>query len=84
VPGAINLPHGKIIALKLAQWPEDAIFVTYCAGPHCNGAARGGTWPSRQNYGWRCDWMVGRRVRPRGRSLAQRDLADALCPSVRL
>ena len=41
VPGAINLPHGKIIASKLAQWPQDAMFVTYCAGPHCNGAARG-------------------------------------------
>ena len=41
VPGAINLPHGKIIASKLADWPEDTLFVTYCAGPHCNGAARG-------------------------------------------
>lgn len=41
VPGAINLPHGKIIASKMAQWPKDTLFVTYCAGPHCNGAARG-------------------------------------------
>jgi len=42
VRGAFNLPHGKIIASKLAQWPEDTtLFVTYCAGPHCNGAARG-------------------------------------------
>jgi rhodanese-related sulfurtransferase len=41
VPGAINLPHGKIIASKMAEWPDDTIFVTYCAGPHCNGAARG-------------------------------------------
>lgn len=41
VPGAINLPHGKIIASKLAGWPTDTLFVTYCAGPHCNGAARG-------------------------------------------
>lgn len=41
VPGAINLPHGKIIASKMAQWPADTLFVTYCAGPHCNGAARG-------------------------------------------
>ena len=41
VPGAINLPHGKIIGSKLAAWDEDALFVTYCAGPHCNGAARG-------------------------------------------
>ena len=41
VPGAINLPHGKIIGSKMAQWPADTVFVTYCAGPHCNGAARG-------------------------------------------
>jgi rhodanese-related sulfurtransferase len=40
VPGAINLPHGKIIASKMAQWPDDTLFVVYCAGPHCNGAAR--------------------------------------------
>lgn len=41
LPGAINLPHGKIIRSKLEHWPEHILFVTYCAGPHCNGAARG-------------------------------------------
>lgn len=41
VPGAINLPHGKIVASKLAGYPADTLFVTYCAGPHCNGATRG-------------------------------------------
>jgi rhodanese-related sulfurtransferase len=41
VPGALHLPHGKLVPSKLAQWPEDTLFVTYCAGPHCNGAARG-------------------------------------------
>ncbi len=41
VPGAINLPHGKIIGAKMAAWPDGTLFVTYCAGPHCNGAARG-------------------------------------------
>lgn len=41
VPGAINLPHGKIIGSKMQQWSEDTMFVTYCAGTHCNGAARG-------------------------------------------
>ena len=40
VPGAINLPHAKIIESKLEKWPKDTLFVTYCAGPHCNGAAR--------------------------------------------
>lgn len=37
VPGAINLPHGKMTARKMAEWPADTHFVVYCAGPHCNG-----------------------------------------------
>lgn len=41
VPGAISLPHGKITRNRMSEWPEDTLFVTYCAGPHCNGAARG-------------------------------------------
>ena len=41
VPGAVSMPHGKIIESKLSAWPRDTTFVTYCAGPHCNGAARG-------------------------------------------
>ena len=41
VPGAVNLPHGKIIESRMAAWPRETIFVTYCGGPHCNGAARG-------------------------------------------
>lgn len=41
VPGAVHLPHGKLVESKLAAWPADTVFVTYCAGPHCNGAARG-------------------------------------------
>jgi rhodanese-related sulfurtransferase len=49
VPGAINLPHGKIIESKLQQWPEETLFVTYCAGPHCNGAARGALRLARLN-----------------------------------
>lgn len=40
VPGAINLPHGKIVASKMALWSAETVFVVYCAGPHCNGAAR--------------------------------------------
>lgn len=41
VPGAISLPHGKITASKMEAWPPGTLFVTYCTGPHCNGAARG-------------------------------------------
>ncbi len=38
VPGAINLPHARIVERNLTQWAEDTLFVVYCAGPHCNGA----------------------------------------------
>jgi rhodanese-related sulfurtransferase len=41
VPGALNLPHGKITERRMAEWPDDTLFVTYCAGPHCNGANKG-------------------------------------------
>ncbi|MGS0893872.1 rhodanese-like domain-containing protein [Burkholderia stagnalis] len=40
VPGARNLPRRKIVAGLLADYPADTLFVVYCAGPHCNGAAR--------------------------------------------
>lgn len=41
IPGAVNLPHGKIVEAKLREYPAATVFVTYCAGPHCNGAQRG-------------------------------------------
>jgi rhodanese-related sulfurtransferase len=25
----------------MTEYPSGTLFVTYCAGPHCNGAARG-------------------------------------------
>jgi rhodanese-related sulfurtransferase len=40
VPGAINLPHRRIVERNLRQWSTDTVFVVYCAGPHCNGADR--------------------------------------------
>jgi rhodanese-related sulfurtransferase len=38
LPGAVNLPHGKIVEATLAGYPQETVFVVYCAGPHCNGA----------------------------------------------
>ena len=40
VPGAINIPHAKIIASRMAHYAPATLFVVYCAGPHCNGAQR--------------------------------------------
>lgn len=41
VPGAVDLAHRKIIASTMGRYPAGTVFVVYCAGPHCNGAARG-------------------------------------------
>jgi rhodanese-related sulfurtransferase len=41
VPGAVSIPHRKLIEGTLSRYPRDTIFVVYCAGPHCNGAHRG-------------------------------------------
>jgi rhodanese-related sulfurtransferase len=40
VPGAINIPHAKIIAARMAGYAAGTLFVVYCSGPHCNGAQR--------------------------------------------
>ena len=41
VPGALHLPHGKITEGRMREFPDGTLFVACCAGPHCNGAARG-------------------------------------------
>jgi rhodanese-related sulfurtransferase len=41
VPGAVSIPHSDLSADRLAEHGADARFVTYCWGPHCNGACRG-------------------------------------------
>lgn len=40
VPGALDLPRGKMTERRMADWPDGTLFVVYCAGPHCNGADR--------------------------------------------
>jgi rhodanese-related sulfurtransferase len=41
VPGAVNLPRGRITEHNLAMYPAETLFVVYCNGPHCNGADKG-------------------------------------------
>ncbi|MEA2009447.1 MAG: rhodanese-like domain-containing protein, partial [Actinomycetota bacterium] len=36
IPGAVNLPYGRMVERNLAEYPDDTLFVIYCAGPHCN------------------------------------------------
>jgi rhodanese-related sulfurtransferase len=57
LPGAINLPHGRINERNLAAYPADTLFVVYCNGPHCNGADRGAVRLAR--LGLRVKKMIG-------------------------
>lgn len=38
VPGAVSLPHARIVERNVATYDASTLFVVYCAGPHCNGA----------------------------------------------
>jgi rhodanese-related sulfurtransferase len=38
IPGAVNLPPGRIVPRNLSGFSDDLLFIVYCAGPHCNGA----------------------------------------------
>lgn len=40
VQGAEFLPHSQINEQRLAKYPEDTVFVVYCAGPHCNATEK--------------------------------------------
>lgn len=40
LPGALNIPHATLTEERLAEYPPETLFVTYCAGPHCNASTR--------------------------------------------
>ena len=40
IPGAVNLPYGRIVERNLAGYADDTLFVIYCAGPHCNATEK--------------------------------------------
>ena len=40
IAGAVLLPYPTINTTTLSSYPEDTVFVVYCAGPHCNGVHR--------------------------------------------
>lgn len=50
IPGAINIPHGKMVASHMTSYPKDTLFVVYCAGPHCNGANKAALQLARLGY----------------------------------
>jgi rhodanese-related sulfurtransferase len=57
VPGAVSLPHAKIVEGKLADYDRDTLFVVYCAGPHCNAAQKAAA--RLAGLGYRVKEMIG-------------------------
>lgn len=51
VPGAVNIPHRTMTAERMAVYAKEAVFVVYCAGPHCNGATKAAIRLARLGYG---------------------------------
>ena len=37
---AISLPHTRINENTLKEYPQNTLFVVYCAGPHCNATEK--------------------------------------------
>jgi rhodanese-related sulfurtransferase len=40
ISGSIHLPYSQINEQKLHQYPQETLFVVYCAGPHCNATEK--------------------------------------------
>jgi rhodanese-related sulfurtransferase len=57
LPEALHLPGAEIAARAAALVPRDALVVTYCWGPGCNGATRGALAFAR--LGYRVKEMIG-------------------------
>ena len=61
--GAINLPHSKINEENLLDFPQDTLFVVYCAGPHCNATEKAAirlaklNRPVKKMIGGICGWL---------------------------
>ncbi len=35
-----SLPHSRINLANLEKFPDDSVYVIYCAGPHCNATEK--------------------------------------------
>ena len=40
IAGAVLLPYPGINEAALQAYPDDTVFVVYCAGPHCNATEK--------------------------------------------
>ena len=63
VAGAVNIPHARLSVETLAAYPQDTLFVVYCAGPHCNATEKAAIRlaklqrPVKKMIGGVCGWL---------------------------
>lgn len=63
IDGAVNLPHSRINTETLQGWPNNTLFVVYCAGPHCNATEKAAIRlakldrPVKKMIGGVCGWL---------------------------
>lgn len=48
--GAVNIPVTRITEQRMADFPDDTLFVVYCWGPGCNGATKAAAKLSSMGY----------------------------------
>ena len=57
IPGALNIPHGKMTAATTQHLDRDALIVTYCDGIGCNASTKGALNMAR--LGFRVKELIG-------------------------
>lgn len=63
IAGAISFPYAKLNQANLAEYPQDTLFVVYCAGPHCNATEKAAIRlaklerPVKKMIGGVCGWL---------------------------
>jgi len=60
---SVSLPHWKINQESLKDYPNNTLFVVYCAGPHCNATEKAAIKfaklerPVKKMIGGICGWI---------------------------
>ncbi|WP_245579538.1 rhodanese-like domain-containing protein [Aliagarivorans taiwanensis] len=63
IAGAVSFPYAKLNQANLADYPQDTLFVVYCAGPHCNATEKAAIRlaklerPVKKMIGGVCGWL---------------------------
>lgn len=63
IADAVSFPYAKLNQANLTEYPQDTLFVVYCAGPHCNATEKAAIRlaklerPVKKMIGGVCGWL---------------------------